>query len=238
MDFTDRDGQDYAQYSPNSHKEASKNETASHFIQSLKELAQDAQIDKLTEASLILHLTAAGLPTSDLNKSSKNLIIEELRQNPNLKDLTKILTKLKGIEADHVASTEKPQDVRSVKHEYDCKLCDNRHSRGECTYKCKHCKKFGHKSELCWQKFGRPEEHGKREREERERLGCVVMFCVKLAVRVNDHCWPTPNNGLGNARVFIQRTPRLVSAIHCQPLILTTNTIEPVSYTHLRAHET
>jgi len=73
---------------------------------------------------------------------------------------------------------------------------------------------------------------GKREREERERLGCVAMFCVKLAVRVNDHCWPTPRNGLGNARVFIQRTPRLVSAIHCKPLILTANTIELLRALH------
>ena len=71
----------------------------------MKEQAIGAQINRLTEASLILHLTSAGLPHSELNKSAKGLIIEELRQNPNQKDLTNIITKLKGLEADHLAST-------------------------------------------------------------------------------------------------------------------------------------
>ena len=38
-----------------------KNETASHFIHSMKEQATDARISTLTEASLIHHLTTAGL---------------------------------------------------------------------------------------------------------------------------------------------------------------------------------
>ena len=51
---------------------------------------------------MILHLTTAGLPPSDLNKAVKALIIEELRINPNRKDLKTIVSKIKGIEADYL----------------------------------------------------------------------------------------------------------------------------------------
>ena len=49
----------------------------------MKEEALDASIKDLTESSLILHLTTAGLQQSDLNKDVKAIILEELRLNPN-----------------------------------------------------------------------------------------------------------------------------------------------------------
>ena len=64
----------------------------------MKEEAIDAQIHELTEQSLILHLTSAGLPQSDLNKDVKAIIIEELRINPNQKDLKTVVEKIKGVE--------------------------------------------------------------------------------------------------------------------------------------------
>ena len=59
----------------------------------MKEEALDAQTNELTEQSLILHLTTAGLPHSDLNRDVKAIIIEELRVNPNKKDLKVVLEK-------------------------------------------------------------------------------------------------------------------------------------------------
>jgi hypothetical protein len=80
---------------------ATKGQTPTNFIQRMKDEAIDAQIHELTEQSLILHLTSAGLPHSDLNKDIKAIIIEELRINPNQKDLKTVVEKKKGVEADH-----------------------------------------------------------------------------------------------------------------------------------------
>ena len=52
-----------------------KGQTPSNFIQRMKEEAINAQIHEFTDQSLILHLTTAGLPPSDLNKAVKALII-------------------------------------------------------------------------------------------------------------------------------------------------------------------
>ena len=70
-----------------------KGQTPSNFIQRMKEEAINAQINELTEQSLILHLTTAGLPHSELNKDVKAIIIEELGINPNQKDLKLVLEK-------------------------------------------------------------------------------------------------------------------------------------------------
>ena len=100
----------------------SKNETPSHFIQSLKEQATDARISSLTEASLILHLTTAGLQPSELNKAAKSIIIEELRKNPDQADLDGVVSRLKGLEADHLATADKTS-VKQVNQEFFCKIC-------------------------------------------------------------------------------------------------------------------
>ena len=73
----------------------------------MKEEALDAQINELTEQSLILHLTTAGLPHSELNKDVKAIIIEELRMNPNQKDLKLVLEKIEGLKADHLDVQER-----------------------------------------------------------------------------------------------------------------------------------
>ena len=144
-----------------------KGQMPSSFIHQMKEQAADAQIDKLTEASLILHLTTAGLVPSELNKAVKTLIIETLRTNPDQKDLKKVVAQIKGIEADFNANGDKSaiRQVTSDK-EYLCRLCNKTHSRGKCSISCKHCKKSGsHKPDMCWVKFGKPKvDKDKRDR--------------------------------------------------------------------------
>ena len=129
----------------------------------MKEQAADAEIDKLTEASLILHLTTAGLAPTDLNKAVKTVIIEELRTNANQKDLKTVVAKIKGIEADFNANGDK-NTIRIVNEkEYKCRLCKKLHSKGKCEIICKHCKKRGsHKSDMCWEEFGRAKVEEKK----------------------------------------------------------------------------
>ena len=123
-----------------------KGQPPSSFIMKLKEEAVDAKIEQLTEAALILHLTTAGLLPGELTKEVKQIILEELRTNPNLnsKDLRDILEKIRGVEADHnAAEGAGKSNIRQVK-EFKCNTCKKTHSRGECQYVCSICKKTGH----------------------------------------------------------------------------------------------
>ena len=151
----------------------------------MKEQANDARISTLTEASLILHLTTAGLPHSDLNKSAKTIIIEELRQNPDQTDLNKVIAKLKGLEADHLATADKTA-ARQVNQEFMCKICNKKHARGKCSYTCKHCKRMGHKSEVCWVKYGKPPK--------RERSASTERTGSNTGIRMKDKKNPKHNS--------------------------------------------
>ena len=93
------------------------------------------QIHDLTEQSSILHLTTAGLPPSDLNKDVKAIIIEELRINPNQKDLKTVVAKIKGVEADHLAVGDKVSIRKTGETaEWKCRICSQTHARGKCGF--------------------------------------------------------------------------------------------------------
>ena len=137
----------------------------------------DAKIKELTEAALILHLTTAGLIPGELTNKIKPLILEELRTNPNPKanHLRDLVEKIKGIEADHFADGNK-HPIRQVTREFKCRTCQKTHSRGECQYVCKICKRTGHKEEICWEReeLKAPEESknkgdGKKKEKKRKR---------------------------------------------------------------------
>ena len=141
-----------------------KGQQPSNFIQKLKEEAVDAKIEELREASLILHLTTAGRAPNDVNKKVKQIILEELRVNPNQKDLRKIMERIRGVEADHNAEGNNKSNIRKV-GEFKCKTCKKTHSRGECNYVCTICKKKGHPEDRCWQR--EDTERGRRDNKER-----------------------------------------------------------------------
>ena len=71
----------------------------STFIHVMKTQADDARIDTMTTASLILHLVSAALPEDDLNKAIKSTILERLRKDPEQSNLDPIFGKIKTFEA-------------------------------------------------------------------------------------------------------------------------------------------
>ena len=150
-----------------------KSQTPSNFIHRMKEEAIDAKIHELTDQSLILHLTTAGLPPSDINKAVKSLIIEELRVNPNLnqKDMKTIVAKIKGIEADYLAVGEGKILIRKTENtEWKHRLCQEQHERGKCAVVCSHCKRRGsHKSDDCWNKKGGKDKRDRSESRNRDK---------------------------------------------------------------------
>ena len=129
-----------------------KDELPSKYIARLKEEATSAKISELTESALVLHIFGATLPNTETMKPIKALVIEQLRKNPNLASLSNVITKIKGLESDHNA-TSNIHKVKEVKSTYDCKLCKKTHGRRECTVRCKHCRMIGsHLSENCYKK--------------------------------------------------------------------------------------
>ena len=99
-----------------------KDELPSKHIARLKEEANSAKISELTESALVLHIFGATIPNTETMKPIKALVIEQLRKNPNLTKLSNVITKIKGLESDHNA-TSNIHKVKEVKPTYDCKLC-------------------------------------------------------------------------------------------------------------------
>ena len=147
-----------------------KDELPSKYIARLKEEANSAKISELTESALVLHIFGATLPNTETMKPIKALVIEQLRKNPNLTNLGTVITKIKGLESDHNA-TSNIHKVKEVKPTYDCKLCKKRHGKRECTVKCKHCKMLGsHLSENCYRKKDNKRDRSKsKDRSDRRQ---------------------------------------------------------------------
>ena len=79
-------------------------ESLSLYMQRLIEDAGISEIQELTTSSIILHVFCHSVPTNESNKNIKNKVIEQLRLEPNIKDLGDILSVIKGLEADQVLS--------------------------------------------------------------------------------------------------------------------------------------
>ena len=81
------------------------------------ETAEDAKLKELTDTALILHIFSASLPKSDLNKIVRQLVIEELRLNPNKVKIREVQSKISGEEskANDIASSINTKKVKEVK---------------------------------------------------------------------------------------------------------------------------
>ena len=61
---------------------------------------------------------------------------------------------------------EKREGVRQVDELIKCKVCDKKHKKRGCGYKCKHCGMLGsHKEKNCWKAFPHLKGAGKRGRD-------------------------------------------------------------------------
>jgi hypothetical protein len=160
----------------------------SAFLQKLKDEAKNAEIASLSEHSLILHIFTANIQgTSDLNRTVKSSILEELRKEPNQLELNTIMNNIKGHEADNLAGVDTKNRVNFVdgegaKREYLCRLCKKMHEKWKCSVQCDTCKKRGsHVTADCFhkdkgvvdpkkQKRDRSHEKGDKRRQ-RKRAG-------------------------------------------------------------------
>ena len=94
-----------------------REELPSQYLNRLMETADDAKLKELTDTALILHIFSASLPQSDLNKTVRRLVIEELRLNPNKVKIREVQSKISGEEskANDIASSINTKKVKEVK---------------------------------------------------------------------------------------------------------------------------
>ena len=143
-----------------------REELPSQYLNRLIETAAQAKLKELTDTALILHIFSASLPQSDLNKTVRQVVIEELRLNPNKVKIREVQSKISGEEsnANAIASSVNTNKVKEIKQKgFSCRFCKKSHARNECTYECSHCKRKGsHFSNDCY--FKNKGEKNKRNR--------------------------------------------------------------------------
>ena len=77
-----------------------KDEEHSRFVSRLIDEASIAEMDNISTESMILHLYCHMTPHSELGKPIRKLILEKLRETPNLRELGSTLGSIKGFESD------------------------------------------------------------------------------------------------------------------------------------------
>ena len=141
-----------------------KEESTSDCMRRIYDSYLSAQLNDATvKTRALLHLITL-LQSDPLSKKIKAYLIEKIRLTPNISNLDEILAYILSQEADDVARRSTQGKVRKgvfqvkaeeeevkdpAKKEYSCTICDKKHPCFACSYKCKHCKKKGHKSEAC-----------------------------------------------------------------------------------------
>ena len=119
----------------------------------------------------------ASLGTDTLNKTVKDYLIRIMREDPNIASKDSIMTYIYAVESDETAkqAAEKKERVQQVDVLVQCKVCDKRHKKKSCEYKCDHCGMFGsHKARSCWKQYPNLKGGGKggdkkRQRDQRSR---------------------------------------------------------------------
>ena len=132
-----------------------KDELHSRFLARIMDEASIAEIGKLTPEAMMLHIFCHSTPHSESGKPVRKLILERLRNYPNLKEIETTLASIKGIESDNLAQntqgTQRPNTARRAANDGKCYVCDSKdHLKYNCPVKCLHCSKKGHKSADCF----------------------------------------------------------------------------------------
>ena len=143
-----------------------KEETISEVLHRIHEAYISAEMDKCpVETLVLLHLLTL-LASDPMSEKIKSWMVESMRVEPNIKSLDKVTAYIQQQESDFIASQGasqstkvnqvKPQEddpPKITKKEIKCKICDKKHLKFKCSYRCDHCSRKGHRSESCWTKF-------------------------------------------------------------------------------------
>ena len=80
----------------------------------------------------------------------KDYLIRVMREEPNIDKKDNILTHIYALESDAAAAAaaEKREGVRQVDELVKCKVCDKKHKKRGCGYKCKYCGRMGSHKEI------------------------------------------------------------------------------------------
>ena len=81
-----------------------------------------------------------------------------MRVEPNIKSLEQATVYIQQQESDSIAKKVGQDDrrvnvIKQPKKDIHCRICDKTHQPFKCLYRCKHCRKPGHKAEDCWKEY-------------------------------------------------------------------------------------
>ena len=87
--------------------------------------------ETLTLTSRVVTKVITLLPTDPLSDICKNILIEKLRQDPNLGSLDDILPRLHAYQSDDVARkvSNKRKKLNAVKEDIKCRICQKKHPK-------------------------------------------------------------------------------------------------------------
>ena len=128
------------------------NELPSAFIERVFASSHQAQLDDVPMVLRVLVKIITSLGTDALNKTVKDYFIEIMREYPNMSKKDDIMTYIYAVESDDTAkhAAEMKERVQQIKELVQCKMCDKKHKKKSCAYKCNHCEMVGsHKANNC-----------------------------------------------------------------------------------------
>ena len=134
------------------------NELPSTFMERVFASSQQAQLDNAPPVARMLVKIITLLGTDNLNKSVKDHLIKVMRGNPNIDKKDEVMTYIYALESEECARTaaKKREEVLQVDELIECKVCNKKHKKRNCSNKCKLCGMLGsHKASKCFTAFPR-----------------------------------------------------------------------------------
>merc|ERR1712105_314221 len=158
---------------------------------------------------LVKIVTSLGSDT--LNRSVKEYLIRIMREEPNISSKDSILAHIYALESDAAAAAaaDKKEGIRQVDELVKCRVCDKKHKRKACSYKCKFCGMMGnHKEKNCWKQYPHLKKRGRENERSRSRSQSRSKFR-------NDR--RTERRGIGTTGTMNPTGPRMIAGADLLP---------------------
>ena len=151
-----------------------KGEKASELLKRLNEGAKVSDLRQLTPEGLLLHLFLDKCPEKYETKDIKDAVLDVLREHTkvNKSNMDSLMTLIKEKESDMLSCGGRHASrANSTTQERPCYICGaSDHIKRECTQKCKHCQKPGHRHKDCYSLKNKTKDEEKSKARSKSRV--------------------------------------------------------------------
>ena len=138
-----------------------KGEKCSELLGRFNDGAKVSDLRQVTPEGLLLHLFLDKCPEREDTKDIKDGVLDVLREHTqvNKAHVDTLMNLIKGKQSDLLSRTGRQSRANRAVQEKSCYICNSPdHFKKECTVKCKHCQKTGHKHKDCFQNKYKPKD--------------------------------------------------------------------------------